>query len=160
MFRAMQKPNRIGKGPVVRRGASLISDQAWSEIARTLGLTKRELQIVQSVFDNLPEAGVAKRLRISEHTAHTHLNRLFKKLTVNTRTDLVVRIMEQMIALTLAEAGVLPPICRRHRNGDCGWHQPEPAQQVVTDTPGRAGHACLHVGQTADYSKPANQSII
>lgn len=106
----------------------MISDHAWIEIARTLDITKRELQIVQSVFDNLPEAGIAQRLRISEHTVHTHLNRLFKKLTVTTRTELVLRIMEQMIALTLSETGVLPPICRRHHTGSCCLHKHMPAQ--------------------------------
>jgi DNA-binding CsgD family transcriptional regulator len=124
----MQKRNGSGNGAVPRRGASLLGHDAWSEIARTLGFTQRELQIVQSVFDNLPEAGIAKRLQISGHTAHTHLNRLFKKLTVTTRTDLVVRVMEEMIALTLSEAGALPPICRRYHAGDCQWHKPRPVQ--------------------------------
>jgi DNA-binding CsgD family transcriptional regulator len=106
------------------RGASLLTELTWLEIARTLGLTKRELQIVQGVFDNLPKAGIAKRLKISGHTVHTHLNRLFKKLTVTTRTELVLRIVEQMIGLTLSETGVLPPICRRHHTGDCCLHNP------------------------------------
>jgi len=106
------------------RGASLLSEHAWLEIARSLGLTNRELQMIQSVFDNLSEAGIAKRFRISEHTVHTHLNRLFKKLTVTTRTELVLRILEQMIGLTLSETGVLPPICRHHHTGGCCLHNP------------------------------------
>ena len=107
-----------------KRGASLLTDHAWLEISHTLGLTKRELQIVQGVFDNLPKAGIAKRLKISGHTVHTHLNRLFKKLTVTTRTELVLRIVEQMITLTLSETGLLPPICRRHHSGACCLHNP------------------------------------
>lgn len=110
------------------RGASLLSDHAWLEISRTLGLTKRELQIVQSVFDNLPETEIAKRLKISGHTVHTHLNRLFKKLNVTTRTELVLRIVEQMIGLTLSETGVLPPICRHHQTGGCCLHN-KPAKK-------------------------------
>jgi DNA-binding NarL/FixJ family response regulator len=106
------------------RGASLLSENAWLEIGCTLGLTKREVQIVQGVFDNLPKAGIAQRLGISAHTTHTHLNRLFKKINVTTRTELVLRIMEQMIALTLSETGMLPPICPRHHAGDCCLHKP------------------------------------
>jgi DNA-binding CsgD family transcriptional regulator len=106
------------------RGASLLSDHAWLEIARTLGLTKRELQIIQSVFDNLHEAAIAKRFKISPHTVHMHLNRLFKKLTVTSRTELVLRIMEQMVTLTLSESAVLPPICPRHHTGHCCLHNP------------------------------------
>ena len=106
------------------RGASLLSDHAWHEISQALGLTKRELQIVQSVFDNLSEAEIARRFRISGHTVHTHLNRLFKKLAVTTRTELVLRVMEQLITLTLSESGVLPPICYRNHTGQCRRHTP------------------------------------
>ena len=106
------------------RGAALLSDTAWLAIALTLGLTKRELQVVQSVFDNLQETAIARRFGISGHTVHTHLNRLFKKLNVTTRSEVILRIMEQMIALTLAETGVLPPICPRHNTGDCCLHHP------------------------------------
>ena len=105
----------------------MLSEHAWSEIASALDITKRELQIVQSVFDNLPKTAIAQRLGISAHTVHTHLNRLFKKLTVTTRTELVLRIIEQMITLTLSETGVLPPICRRHHAGRCRLHKNPPA---------------------------------
>ncbi len=125
------------------RGAALLSAHAWNEIGAKLRLTKREMQIVQSVFDNLSEAGIAKRLVISEHTVHTHLNRLFKKLTVSTRTELVLRIMEQMISLTLDKTGVLPPICRHHHSGGCCLHNPPPKKNSG-------------VGQTADLSRLRN----
>lgn len=109
------------------RGASLLSDHAWHEIARSLGITTRELQIVQSVFDNQHEADIAKRFNLSPHTVHMHMNRLFKKLNVTSRTELVLRIMEQMISLTLSETGVLPPICRRNLSGGCClYHPPAP----------------------------------
>jgi len=104
------------------KGASLLTDHAWQEIAHTLGITQRELQMVQSVFDNLPEAAIARRFRISAHTVHTHLNRLFKKLTVTTRAELVLRVMEQLVTLTLSETRVLPPICPRHHTGQCCRH--------------------------------------
>jgi DNA-binding NarL/FixJ family response regulator len=126
-------PSQLPSAPSVKsqrdlrrklRGASLLSEHAWGEIARTLRLTKRELQIVQGVFDNLPKTGIAWRLKISEHTVHTHLNRLFKKLAVTTRAELVLRVMEQMISLTLSATGTLPPICHRHHTGLCRLHAP------------------------------------
>lgn len=104
------------------RGASLLSDHAWLEIGRTLGITKRELQIVQAVFDNQHEANIAKRFTLSPHTVHMHLNRLFKKLNVKSRTELVLRIVEQLVTLTLSETAVLPPICPRHHTGKCCLH--------------------------------------
>jgi DNA-binding CsgD family transcriptional regulator len=105
------------------RGAAILSEHAWIEIGRALGVTSREVQIIQAVFDNLTQKGIACRFAITEHTAHTHLNRLFKKLNVSTRTELVLRVMEQMIALVLSETGVLPPICPRHESGHCCLHK-------------------------------------
>lgn len=102
----------------------MISDIAWLEIARTLTITKRELQIVQGVFDNQHEADIAGRLKISPHTVHMHLNRIFKKLTVTSRTELVLRIVEQMVTLTISEKAVLPPICPHHLSGRCYLHPP------------------------------------
>ena len=123
----MQRRDQTGKGDTGRRVASLLNDHAWAEIARTLGITRRELQIVQGVFDNLPKAGIAGRLHIPEHTVHTHLNRLFKKLEVTTRADLVLRIMEQLITLTLSETSSLSPICR-HYSGGCCLHNAHTTQ--------------------------------
>lgn len=108
------------------RGATLFSDQAWGGISKALGITRRELQIVHGVFDNLPESGIAQRLGISEHTAHTHLNRLFKKLTVTTRTELVLRVMEQVIVITASPEDGLAPLCQRHFSGGCCLHDPRP----------------------------------
>ena len=129
----MPRPGLIQQRKLL--GAAILSDHAWSEIAKTLRITKRELQIIQGVFDNLTQAAIANRLKMTEHTAHTHLNRLFVKLTVTTRTELVLRVMEQLIALTLAETGVLPPICPRHHRGDCPLRhesaRPQKAQSQV-----------------------------
>lgn len=102
----------------------MLSNRAWMKVARDLGITTRELQIVQAVFDNLTEKQIPNRLKITEHTAHTHLNRLFKKLSVTTRAELVLRVIEHLIALTLAKTGVLPPICPHQQSGDCCIHNP------------------------------------
>jgi DNA-binding CsgD family transcriptional regulator len=109
----------------------MLSDNAWSEIAQALAITTREMQIIQGVFDNLTQAAIAQRLNITEHTVHTHLNRLFKKINISTRTELVLRVMEQMIFLTLAETGVLPPICPQHHIGACRLHNASVGLQKV-----------------------------
>jgi DNA-binding CsgD family transcriptional regulator len=118
------------------RGASLLSEHAWLEIGRTLDITKRGLQIVQAVFDNQHEADIAKRFKLSPHTVHMHMNRLFKKLNATSRTELVLRVVEQMVALTLSETAVLPPICPHQHTGDCRMHKPPaPPQTRKTQVP-------------------------
>ena len=129
------------------RGSSLLTDHAWLEISRTLDLTKRELQIVQSVFDNQHEVEIAKCFKLSPHTVHMHMNRLFKKLTVTSRTELVLRIVEQMVALTLSKTAVLPPICPHQHTGDCRMHNPPaPSQTHKTSSSFAAIHSAARVG--------------
>jgi DNA-binding CsgD family transcriptional regulator len=81
-----------------------LSEAAWTEIARSLKLTKRELEMTRGVFDNLTESAVAADLGISEHTAHIHLNHLFKKLRATTRVQVVLCVMHELLILTLSPA--------------------------------------------------------
>ncbi len=92
---------------------------AWDEIARSLRLSARELQIARAVFDNLTDSAIASELRISEHTIHVHLNRLFRKLHVHTRAQLILCIVAEFMRLTLADDSPLPPVCRHHARGRC-----------------------------------------
>jgi DNA-binding CsgD family transcriptional regulator len=100
-------------------GSALLTEVAWIEVARSLRLSARELDITRGVFDNLKEDAIAGKLGVSEHTIHTHVHRLFSKLRVTTRTQMVVRLMQELLMLTLSEAGSLPPICRHRVKGRC-----------------------------------------
>lgn len=79
----------------------------------------RELQIVRGLFDDTTEEAVAAELGISTHTVHTHLERLRHKLAVTTRTQIVLRIIEEFLTLTGGEHGSLPPLCRYRAKGRC-----------------------------------------
>ena len=100
-------------------GSALLSDQAWARIAQSLKLSARELEIVRFDFDNLTDATIAANLRRSPHTIHSHMNRLFKKLGVTTRTQLAVRVFQEFMALTLSQMNSLPPICPDRVAGRC-----------------------------------------
>jgi DNA-binding CsgD family transcriptional regulator len=120
----------LGRAPLVRStpsGDGLLSEAAWAAIARSLRLSGRELEITRGVFDNLTDGALAANLRISEHTVHTHLHRLFGKLRVTTRVQVVVRVMQELLLLTLSEVCDLPPICRHHANGCCPMADPDQA---------------------------------
>lgn len=100
-------------------GAAMFSDQAWEEIARNLKLSSRELQIVRKVFDDHTEFAIADDLSVSPHTIHTHCERLYRKLAVTDRVRLVLRVMDEFLALTVASETVLPPICANRVAGRC-----------------------------------------
>jgi DNA-binding CsgD family transcriptional regulator len=100
-------------------GSAMFSEQAWGEIARSLKLSGRELQIVRGVFDDHTEFTIAANLSVSPHTIHTYCERLHHKLAVTDRVKLVLRVTNEFIALTFAPESGLPPICAHRAAGRC-----------------------------------------
>ena len=100
-------------------GAALFSDQAWAEIARRLKLSGRELQVARGVFNDCKETAIASDLGISSHTVHTHVERLHHKLSVANRAQLLVRVMQEFLALTASPESTLPSICANRTAGRC-----------------------------------------
>jgi DNA-binding NarL/FixJ family response regulator len=86
--------------------ASLARDQAARERARVdvferrrrarhgFGLTEREEDVLTLLCEGLTNASIAHRLRLTEKTVKNHLNHVFAKLQVRTRTEAVVRWTE------------------------------------------------------------------
>ncbi len=54
-------------------------------------LTPRELEVLALVAEGLPNKAIAARLGISEHTVKFHVNSVMSKLSVQSRTEAVVR---------------------------------------------------------------------
>ena len=53
-------------------------------------LTDREEQIVQLVAEGLPNGEIASKLSVSAHTVKNHLFRIYEKLGVSTRSELIL----------------------------------------------------------------------
>jgi len=102
--------------------AVMFSEEAWQEIARSLKLTVREFQIVRGVFADHTEFTIADDLKVSPHTVHTYCERLYRKLAVTDRIELVLRVTGEFLALTAAPESVLPSICARRTAGRCRWY--------------------------------------
>jgi DNA-binding CsgD family transcriptional regulator len=66
----------------------------------TLGLSPREREVVQLVAAGLRNKEIAFRLQISEKTVKFHLGRIFDKVGVDSRTELLLR--------AIAEGGLVP----------------------------------------------------
>jgi len=56
-------------------------------------LTKREIEILVNLFDGLKNAEIAENLFISEITVKKHLQNIFEKIGVNSRTALIRKII-------------------------------------------------------------------
>jgi len=85
------------------RGASFLSDLAWHEIARTLGITKARIADCPERFSTINTKRRCQTIQdFAPHRSHA-FEPTFQKLNVTSRTELVMRIVEQMVALPLSE---------------------------------------------------------
>ena len=64
------------------------------QLAR-LGITRRELEILELIAAGLSNRGIAERLFVSENTVKTHARRVFEKLEARRRTQ-AVQIAKQL----------------------------------------------------------------
>jgi DNA-binding NarL/FixJ family response regulator len=76
-----------------------LPDRQWRSVGEYLRLSGRELQIVRGFFNGGTEATIAGRLRLSSHTVHSHVDRIYKKLNVGSRCGLAVRIFSAYLSL-------------------------------------------------------------
>ena len=111
------------------RGCAMLSEQAWGELARSLRLSGREVQVVRGVFGDRKELAIARELGIALRTVHTHIERLYRKLAVKDRVELVLRVTEEFLALTASPDSALPSICGNGTDGHC------PLQASLSDPP-------------------------
>lgn len=58
-------------------------------------LTKREEEVVTLVADGLTNRAISERLNLSEHTVKNYLFRIFEKLGISTRVELVLYAVTQ-----------------------------------------------------------------
>lgn len=87
----MQRPD-IGQDE--QRGDAPAQEVVNQKSIRTVlsRLTSREQAVVEWVERGLTSKSIAAQLQISPRTVQTHLKRMFKKLGVHSRAELVVQI--------------------------------------------------------------------
>jgi two-component system, NarL family, response regulator LiaR len=75
----------------VAAGAPFVRDAARQE---QLGITAREMEILEAIAAGLSNREIAGRLFVSENTVKTHAGRVFAKLGAQRRTQAVQRAKE------------------------------------------------------------------
>lgn len=70
--------------PVANQPFSVNEDQL-----KQLGITKRELEILELIAQGMSNREIAEKLFVSENTVKTHSSRLFDKLSAKRRTQAV-----------------------------------------------------------------------
>lgn len=85
--------------------------ETWLRLA--LGLSAREFDVTLRICRDMSEVDIGKELGISPHTVHSHMRRIFRKLGVGSRCQLVLTIAA--IVLRSCESPCCD--CRIHKVG-------------------------------------------
>lgn len=67
--------------------------EAWSDFVRDSGLSAREAQVAAGILEGMSAKGIARTLGISFHTVNTHTKRLFRKVEISRRSELIPLVL-------------------------------------------------------------------
>ena len=119
---------------------TFLPEPSWQSIVRSLGLSDREAQVAGLILgDGSCESAMAASLSISPHTVHTHLERIYRKLRVTSRSQVVSRIFQlyvnQEAATQVTQAA---PAVYARRRPDRRAQPESPAADLDSATPTKA----------------------
>lgn len=89
----------VGRGEVWINNSvvkSLLDKNVIRKIKRSVKVTDRESAILDLVRNGYRNRDIAGMLSISEQTVKSHLNRIFRKMNVNGRTELVSKLSSML----------------------------------------------------------------
>ncbi len=66
----------------------------FRRLTEDTGLSEREEQILACIFQELSDKEIAATLGIGTATVHTHLHRLYEKMGVHSRKDVIARYLD------------------------------------------------------------------
>ncbi|MFY9753051.1 MAG: response regulator transcription factor [Candidatus Acidiferrales bacterium] len=115
-------------------------------------LSKREEDVVRLVAEGLTNRGVSAQLKLSEHTVRNYLFRIFDKVGVSTRVELVLYCLQQrQNAAARSDAASDEALARMSGSG----HRLEtPAVPSIAPSPRPASFAAAHPSFQSSDSAP------
>lgn len=113
--------------------ASFLSEGAWSQLADSLRLTAREVQVVRGFLNDETESAIAGAHGMSRHTVHTYIRRIYRKLRARTRAGVILRVFAELVAQRIPPCFGTSAACRACRLGF--WGAPEHSRADTADTP-------------------------
>ena len=74
-------------------GRALLSSQQWQSVSDHLGLSRRELELIQHIFDGKKLAAIARDMGLSLGTVKTYSQRIHRKLQCCDQSELILAVV-------------------------------------------------------------------
>ncbi len=84
----------IWVGAKLFRRSPLVAFEPNTQVQATLGISGRELQVLELLAAGQSNKEIATQLDVSPNTVKTHIAKLFEKLEVKRRTEAIMRARE------------------------------------------------------------------
>ncbi len=81
----------------IRRRRSALAHSRVRAAVKKLGLSQRRAQIVEKLAAGKSTQALAKELHISEGTVHSHLAKIFAKLEISSRAELLSLVLAKVL---------------------------------------------------------------
>ncbi len=82
----------------------MLSASTWQRVREELGLSPRELELVQHVFDGKKLAAVASEMNLALGTVKTYTERIHRKLEVRDQRELALAVFRAYLRLSPGRA--------------------------------------------------------
>jgi len=89
----------LKKPTTVMSVSVLFSEVQWGALGSALKLCPRESQFLLGVSEDLKDATIASRLGIAPNTLRTYVKRLYLKLGVSSRPQLLIKVFHTHLRL-------------------------------------------------------------
>jgi DNA-binding NarL/FixJ family response regulator len=92
-----------------------IADELWKKILAHTRTPKRQGDVVLALLRSSTDKEIKATLRMSNGTVRSHFDRLFMKLNVSHRVELVMRLWQLSRELSHTESPICPMCQQKHR---------------------------------------------
>jgi len=89
----MAAPPPAGGVSGLAHGRGLLSHEEWQQAREVLGLSPRELELVQHIFDGNKLVAIARDMNLSLATVKTYSQRIHQKMHVTDQRELALAVV-------------------------------------------------------------------
>ena len=77
--------------------SSIFTDRQWAELAESLSLSPRQTDVVKCLFRGCGAKQIARHMGVSVSAVRTHLVRMFLKLDVADRIEIILCVLSRFL---------------------------------------------------------------